>query len=120
MWHYIRLAGLIACLVAFPGASTASDSAAIAQAPTLLVLGDSISAAYGLPSGSGWVQLLSAKLQQKGYPHRVVNASISGDTTAGGRARLPALLTQHKPSIVLIELGGNDGLRGGELKATRD
>jgi acyl-CoA thioesterase-1 len=63
--------------------------------------------------------LLAERLRREGYPYRVVNASISGDTTAGGRARLPALLTQHKPSIVLLELGGNDALRGGDLAVAR-
>ena len=87
--------------------------------PTLLVVGDSISAGYGLAPGSGWVDLLAARLKERGYPQRVVNASISGDTTAGGLARLPALLVQHRPAIVVVELGGNDGLRGGDLKATR-
>jgi acyl-CoA thioesterase-1 len=89
-------------------------------APPLLVVGDSISAAYGLTPGAGWVDLLAARLAAQRYPYRVVNASISGDTTAGGRARLPALLAQHKPTIVVIELGGNDGLRGGNLASTRD
>ena len=93
-----------------------------AQAPAavLLVLGDSISASYGLAKGEGWVDLLAARLEEKGYRERVVNASISGDTTAGGRARLPALLREHRPSIVVIELGGNDALRGGNLQATRE
>jgi acyl-CoA thioesterase I len=91
-----------------------------APAPVLLVLGDSISASYGLAKGEGWVDLLAARLEEKGYRERVVNASISGDTTAGGRVRLPALLREHRPSIVLIELGGNDALRGGNLQATRD
>jgi acyl-CoA thioesterase I len=88
-------------------------------APTLLVLGDSISAGYGLPKGAGWVDLLAARLSERGYPQRVVNASISGDTTAGGLARLPALMKLHRPALVVVELGGNDGLRGGDLKATR-
>ena len=78
----------------------------------LLVLGDSLSAEYGLQRGQGWVQLLANRLQQNGSNYTVVNASISGDTTSGGRTRLPALLKQHRPSIVIIELGGNDGLRG--------
>jgi len=86
---------------------------------TLLIVGDSISAGYGLPAGAGWVDLLAARLKERGYPQRVVNASITGDTTAGGLARLPALLAQHRPAIVVVELGGNDGLRGGDLKATR-
>ena len=89
-------------------------------APLLLVVGDSISAAYGLPAGTGWVDLLAARLAAQRYPHRVVNASISGDTTAGGRARLPALMARHQPAVVVIELGGNDGLRGGNLGATRE
>lgn len=89
-------------------------------APVLLVVGDSISAAYGLPAGAGWVDLLAARLAAQRFPHRVVNASITGDTTAGGRSRLPALLARHKPAIVVLELGGNDGLRGGNLASTRD
>jgi acyl-CoA thioesterase-1 len=90
-----------------------------ADAPVVLIVGDSISSAYGLANGEGWVDLLAAKLNDEGYRQRVVNASISGDTTAGGRARLPALLRQHRPAIVVIELGGNDALRGGSLAATR-
>jgi acyl-CoA thioesterase-1 len=88
--------------------------------PTLLVVGDSISAAYGLAPGTGWVDLLSARIAAQKLPYRVVNASITGDTTAGGRARLPGLLATHKPAIVIVELGGNDGLRGGNLGSTRD
>ncbi|MGQ7957575.1 arylesterase [Pseudomonas sp. SP16.1] len=83
-----------------------------AVAGTLLVVGDSISAAFGLDSRQGWVALLEERLAQEGFDHRVVNASISGDTSAGGAARLPALLTEHRPTLVIIELGGNDGLRG--------
>src|SRR4051794_36243664 len=100
--------------------ASSSPATAQAQSPRLLIVGDSISAGYGLPQGSGWTELLSARLKERGYGYRVVNASISGDTTAGGRARLPSLLAQHHPAIVVIELGGNDGLRGGDLKATRD
>ena len=88
-------------------------------APVVLIVGDSISAAYGLAPGAGWVDLLSARLAAERYPHRVVNASITGDTTAGGLARLPALLKRYKPAVVVLELGGNDGLRGGDLAATR-
>ena len=91
-----------------------------AEPPAILVVGDSISAGYGLPSGAGWVVLLQKKLQAEHFPHRVVNASISGDTTAGGRERLAALLAQHRPAITIIELGGNDGLRGGSLDAMHD
>ena len=86
---------------------------------TLLVLGDSLSAEYGLPRGTGWVSLLDKQLKTEKTPLSLINASISGETTAGGRARLPALLEQHKPSIVVIELGGNDGLRGLSLAATQ-
>jgi len=96
------------------GAVRARPTKAINQnkRPVILVVGDSLSAEYGLQRGQGWVQLLSDRLQQTGSKYTVVNASISGDTTSGGRARLPALLKQHGPAIVLIELGGNDGLRG--------
>lgn len=111
-------------LVALLGAAALAAGAPLALAlpapSVLLIVGDSISAGYGLPPGTGWVNLLASRLVERGYPQQVVNASISGDTTAGGRARLPALLAQHRPSVVAIELGGNDGLRGGDLKATRD
>lgn len=89
-------------------------------APGLMVLGDSLSSAYGIPRQQGWVALLQARLQQVGYPHRVINASITGDTTAGGLARLPAALAAHRPDVVVIELGGNDGLRGFSTEQTRD
>ena len=87
--------------------------------PLILVVGDSISAAYGLPAGSGWTTLLQKRLVAQRYPHRVVNASISGDTTATGRARLPTLLSEYRPAITVIELGGNDGLRGGSIDAMK-
>ena len=83
-----------------------------AAARTLLVVGDSLSAAYGMDVPSGWVALLQKRLKQEKLDYQVVNASISGDTTANGLARLPPLLVEHKPAIVIIELGGNDGLRG--------
>ena len=83
-----------------------------AAARTLLVIGDSLSAAYGMNMQSGWVALLQQRLVKEKLDYRVVNASISGDTTANGLARLPRLLAEHKPAIVIIELGGNDGLRG--------
>jgi acyl-CoA thioesterase I len=93
-----------------------------AQASTrrLLVLGDSLSAEYGLQRGQGWVALLEARLAQEKMAIQVVNASISGDTTSGGRSRLPALLKQHQPQVVVIELGGNDALRGLPLKSTQE
>ncbi|HEY5717051.1 MAG TPA: arylesterase [Motiliproteus sp.] len=87
-----------------------------AQASTLLVLGDSISAAYGMETEQGWVALLARKLESVGG-YRVVNASISGETTSGGISRLPALLERTKPDLVLIELGANDALRGAPLAA---
>ncbi len=86
----------------------------------VLVVGDSLSAEYGLASGTGWVALLQNRLAALKTPLQVRNASISGDTTSGGRARLPALLREHRPGVVVIELGGNDALRGLPLKSTRD
>ena len=83
-----------------------------ATAGTILIVGDSISAAFGLDTRLGWVSLLEQRLKEQGYDDQVVNASISGDTSAGGLARLPALLAEHKPDVVIVELGGNDGLRG--------
>lgn len=89
-----------------------------ADAPRLLVLGDSLSAAYGIEVQQGWVSLLEQRLAAK-YPHQVVNASVSGETTGGGLARLPALLEQHQPELVILELGGNDGLRGYPLNVMK-
>ncbi|WP_085577995.1 MULTISPECIES: arylesterase [unclassified Pseudomonas] len=83
-----------------------------AVAGTVLIVGDSISAAFGLDTRSGWVSLLEQRLRHEGFDDKVINASISGDTSAGGQARLPALLSEHKPDLVILELGGNDGLRG--------
>lgn len=99
-----------------------AGSGAMAAAPRgkLIVVGDSLSAEYGIARGSGWVALLEKRLAEQRRPYEVINASISGDTTAGGRARLPALLRQHRPSHVLIELGGNDALRGMPIAHTRD
>ena len=101
------------------GLALAAPLRAASGPPVLLVLGDSISAGYGLAAGQGWVTLLTAQLKTEGYPYKVVNGSISGDTTAGGRARLPDFLAQWKPEIVVLELGGNDALRGGNLAAMR-
>jgi acyl-CoA thioesterase-1 len=86
--------------------------------PVILVVGDSLSAEYGLARGSGWVALLEQRLLQEKIAAKVVNASVSGDTTSGGRSRLPSLLAQHKPSHVILELGGNDALRGLPLQQT--
>ena len=93
---------------------------AAAGDPVILVVGDSLSAEYGLKRGSGWVALLEQRLAREKIAARVVNASISGDTTSGGRSRLPALLAQHKPTHVVLELGGNDALRGLPLSGTED
>jgi acyl-CoA thioesterase-1 len=92
---------------------------ALPERKTLLVVGDSLSAEYGLARGAGWVALLQARIDQQKLPWAVVNASISGDTTSGGRSRLAALLQQHKPALVVIELGGNDALRGLPLTMTQ-
>lgn len=107
-------------LVAVFAALFSLGSGAQSPAPVLLVVGDSISAAYALAPETGWTSLLTSRLRAQNLAYRVVNASISGDTTAGGRVRLPALLKQHHPAIVVIELGGNDGLRGGDLRAMHD
>ena len=87
---------------------------------TVVVLGDSLSAGYGIKIQEGWVTLLSQRLASEGYGYKVVNASVSGETTQGGLARLPRVLELHKPDIVIIELGGNDGLRGLPLTASRE
>jgi acyl-CoA thioesterase-1 len=94
--------------------------AAAAGTPVILVVGDSLSAEYGLKRGTGWVALLEQRLAQEKVAAKVVNASISGDTTSGGRSRLPSLLQQHKPTHVILELGANDALRGLPLKGTED
>lgn len=83
-----------------------------AASPVILVLGDSLSAGYGIDIREGWVSLLEQRINQEGYDYQVVNASVSGETAGGGLARLPALLAHHQPAIVVLELGGNDGLRG--------
>lgn len=95
-------------------------AAAAPRTARILVVGDSLSAEYGLKRGSGWVALLEQKLAREKMTAAVVNASISGDTTSGGRSRLPALLKRHQPTHVVIELGGNDALRGLPLKMTED
>ena len=93
---------------------------AYAETPALLVFGDSISAGYGLARvDRGWVALLQAKLKSEGYGDEVVNASVSGETTAGGLARLPRALSLHHPAVVLLELGGNDGLRALPIEQMR-
>jgi acyl-CoA thioesterase-1 len=95
-------------------------ASAYSASKTILVLGDSLSAEYGLARGEGWVQLLQKKLQAEKLAAPIVNASISGETTSGGKGRLPGLLTKHQPAIVIIELGANDALRGLSLAATQE
>ena len=102
---------VLTVLLGFPFGACAAN--------TLLVFGDSISAGYGLPQGAGWVSLLSARVTKAIPDYKVVNASISGETLAGGRRRIESLLEQHKPSLVIVELGGNDGLRGATIEAMR-
>ncbi len=102
-------------------ATTVAKPAAAAKTPaTIVVLGDSLSAEYGLKRGTGWVALLERRLAVEKPGTKLINASISGDTTSGGRSRLPALLNLHKPSVVIIELGANDALRGLPLEMTLD
>lgn len=93
-------------------ANIAISNSALAATPTILVYGDSLSAAYGIPREQGWATLLQQRLHKQGYSHQVINASISGETTSGGLSRIKASLQQHKPDIMLLELGANDGLRG--------
>jgi acyl-CoA thioesterase-1 len=97
-----------ALLLLLSGAAANAYSAS----KTVLVVGDSLSAEYGIARGAGWVSLLEQRLKTKGPAASIVNASVSGETTSGGRTRLPALLSKHKPNVVIIELGANDGLRG--------
>jgi acyl-CoA thioesterase I len=86
--------------------------AAAGAAPVIMVLGDSLSAAHGIDQNEGWVFLMQQRLERDGFPHRVANVSISGETTSGGLTRLDAALDRHRPDIVIVELGANDGLRG--------
>jgi len=89
------------------------------ESPVIVILGDSISAAYNMETGQSWPSLLQERLDKNGYTHRVFNSSISGDTTQGGLSRLPRLLDKHHPALLIIELGGNDGLRGIPIDVTR-
>ena len=111
---------LVASLGVSMAVPTSTTLAATKPEPTILVVGDSLSAEYGLKRGQGWVALLEQQLKVEKIGARVVNASISGDTTSGGVSRLAPLLAQHKPSHVIIELGGNDALRGLPLSLTEN
>jgi acyl-CoA thioesterase-1 len=101
-------------------ALAASASAQAATSRTIVVLGDSLSAGYGITVQQGWVNLLAQRLASEGYGYKVVNASVTGETTLGGVSRLPRVLELHKPEIVIVELGGNDGLRGLPLANSRE
>lgn len=115
-----RLIPASASLAAIALAATRAGGAEPGKTRRLLILGDSLSAEYGIKRGAGWVALLDQHLQRTRPGVEVINASISGETTSGGLARLPALLNKHRPDLLLIELGANDGLRGLSLNATRD
>ena len=115
------MAWLVTVPAAAPAAAAAAGAgAAPSQAPVVLVFGDSLSAGYGIRVEQGWVSLLAQKIEHEGYGFRVVNASVSGETTDGGLARLPRALAVQQPHIVLLELGANDGLRGLPLTGTRE
>lgn len=118
-----RLLATVAAAASLPalaasGGESAAATAGTAARPTVLVVGDSVSAEYGLRRGTGWVELLAQRLAQERPPLQVVNASVSGETTAGGRSRIDALLQRHRPVVVVLELGGNDALRGLDLRVT--
>ncbi len=119
----VRLSSLfLVCvwlLLTGPSLAAAPENTASARPPLILILGDSLSAAYGIDQRDGWVHLLQMRLRQRGLPHRVFNASISGETTSGGLRRIGPALQQQKPDIVVIELGANDGLRGLPVAAMR-
>ncbi len=115
--RHIIASGLLLAMTQVGGATAAPMKSH--PAPILLVLGDSLSAEYGLPLGTGWVALLQARLTAQKPNVTLINASISGDTTSGGASRLPALLDKHHPTHVIIELGGNDALRGMSLQGTQ-
>ena len=116
-----RRAWIAHCSVAAAALAAAVPCAhAVARPTKVLVVGDSLSAEYGIARGSGWVALLEQRLQKTQPGATVVNASISGDTSSGGRTRMPALLADHKPTHVIVELGSNDALRGLPLSMTRD
>lgn len=116
----LRWAATLAVLLVFAGPWGAVPAAPAApQQPVVLVVGDSLSAGYGIAPEQTWVTLLGERLRSEGYGYQVVNASISGDTTTGGLRRLPRSLASHQPAVVIIELGGNDGLRGTPIGVMR-
>jgi acyl-CoA thioesterase-1 len=102
------------------GNSAVKSTSVATAAPVILVVGDSLSASYGIEVQQGWVALMEQRLKSQGYGYRVVNASVSGETSTGARARLPRLLELHRPALMILEIGANDGLRGMPLVQTRD
>ena len=117
-FNKLALGGVLKGLIVVLALTLGMGAHAAAPKHTILVVGDSLSAEYGLRRGTGWVPLLEKQLSSDKKAVKVINASISGDTTSGGRSRMGALLTRHKPTIVVIELGGNDALRGLPLDMT--
>jgi acyl-CoA thioesterase-1 len=116
----LRRSALLAVLLVFVQPwSPVPAAPATPQRPVVLVVGDSLSAGYGITPEESWVTLLGQRLRTEGYGYQVVNASISGDTTTGGLRRLPRSLASHQPAVVIIELGGNDGLRGTPINVMR-
>jgi acyl-CoA thioesterase-1 len=113
------LARLLVLSAILSSAAACGAAGAASNQRTLLVFGDSLSAGYGIDASAGWVSLLDKRLRAEGYGYRVVNASVSGETTTGGLSRLPRALAVHRPALVILELGANDGLRGLPLTTTR-
>ena len=118
--YSVSLIHIFLVSLASTGSALAQDEIAPDILPAILIVGDSISAAYGMEQAESWPALLSGRLQEDGYAYRVFNSSITGETTEGGLARLPRLLEMQTPAVVVIELGGNDGLRGLSLDVTRN
>jgi acyl-CoA thioesterase-1 len=112
---FVSVIRILVLLLGLTGAASAAPSR-----PAILVFGDSLSAGYGVPQGSGWVDLLRRRLSEQNQPFEVINASVSGETTLGGRNRLPASLARYRPGAVVIQLGANDALRGQSLERMRD
>jgi acyl-CoA thioesterase I len=119
-WLGLVLAVMLTASLPGAPAGVISSAAAAGNPPVILIVGDSLSSGYGVKVDATWVALLEKKLAGQGYGYRVVNASVSGETTGGGRARLARALQLHQPAIVILELGGNDGLRGLPLRQMRD
>ncbi len=114
-----RILGLIFSLPGLLALMPAVAQQPAGAQPIILIYGDSLSAEYGLKRGAGWVALLQERLNREGYPHRIMNVSISGETTAGGLSRFEGTLKKHNPRLVVLQLGANDGLRGLSVAQTR-